>query len=118
MRASRAAAGSFPFALATKRGFENRHFPQEGFDRLVESRDGVGAGFFRVQDVRGKSQREPRAEQRFLRVSLEVDLQVDGVRREMLKMGFELIDLLLKPLLQLPMRAHALGDQIPFQCHR
>ena len=48
---------------------------------------------------------------------LQVDLQVDRIRWKVLQMSFQLGDLLLQLALQLRVRAHAFGDQIPFQCH-
>src|ERR1035441_7306504 len=104
-------------ALAPQGGLEPRDLAQQRLDGQVKYWQRVGAGLLALQDVRGQTQGQRGGEPDPFRVPLQVYLQVDRIRRKVFQMRFQLGDFLLQLGLQLRVRAHALGDQIPFQCH-
>jgi len=80
----------WPLALAPEGGFSNGDFSQQSLHRQIERWDRVRSLLLRVQSVRWQTQCERRGKDRFFGVMFQMHLELDGIRREMLEMSFQL----------------------------
>ncbi len=94
-------------------GFERFQFAQQRLDRVIEGFDNILCRFLAVQDVGRDAQGQRGGVQGLLRIPFQNDLQVNGIRREMLQMLFQLRDLLSKLFAEQEVPMKVLSDKIP-----
>jgi hypothetical protein len=111
-----AAFFAFPRLLSAQIGLEGFDFAQDYLDRVVERFDDVGRRFFAVEDVGWHAQGERGCVQRLFRMPFKDDQQVNGVRRKMFEVFFELGDLLSQLFAEQSVNLKVLGDEVSRKC--
>jgi hypothetical protein len=104
---------AFPESLAAQFGFERFQFAEQGPDRIVKGFDDIRRRLFAVENVGGHAQSERGGVERLFRMPFQSDLQVNGVRREMFEVLFQLGNFFVDLFAEQLVAVQVFGYEIP-----